>query len=107
MVLLFRILHSNGFTEEEVNEKRAIVYNNTVSAMCTILRAMDGVLHLPLENGQKEAEKAIVMKVQENGEEGEALTEEVSKAIQSLWADPGVKKAFEMRSEYQLPDSAK
>ncbi|EFP11259.1 hypothetical protein GCK72_017724 [Caenorhabditis remanei] len=102
-----QILHSNGFTEEEVNEKRAIVYNNTVSAMCTILRAMDGVLHLPLENGQKEAEKAIVMKVQENGEEGEALTEEVSKAIQSLWADPGVKKAFEMRSEYQLPDSAK
>ncbi|CAI2355442.1 unnamed protein product [Caenorhabditis sp. 36 PRJEB53466] len=102
-----QILHSNGFTEEEVNEKRAIVYNNTVSAMCTILKAMDGILHLPLENGQKESEKAIVLRVQEAGEESEALTDEVSKAIQSLWSDPGVKKAFEMRSEYQLPDSAK
>ncbi|CAD6198032.1 unnamed protein product [Caenorhabditis auriculariae] len=102
-----QILHSNGFSEEEINEKRAIVFNNTVSSMCTILKAMDGVLHLPLEDLQKESDKAIVMRVQEAGEESEPLTEEVSRAVQSLWSDPGVKKAFEMRSEYQLPDSAK
>ncbi|VDM63405.1 unnamed protein product [Angiostrongylus costaricensis] len=52
-------------------------------------------------------EKAIVLRVQEMGEESEPLTEEVSRAIQSLWSDPGVKKAYEMRSEYQLTDSAK
>ncbi|CAJ0589867.1 unnamed protein product [Cylicocyclus nassatus] len=102
-----QILHSNGFTEEEINEKKAIVYNNVVTSMCTILKAMDNVLHIPLEDGEKEKEKAIVLRVQEMGEENEALTDEVSKAIQSLWSDPGVKKAFEMRSEYQLTDSAK
>ncbi|KAJ1347963.1 Guanine nucleotide-binding protein alpha-17 subunit [Parelaphostrongylus tenuis] len=102
---------------------------------------MDNVLHIPLEDTNKEAlygsytvlencvafqinqqygvgfhrttdkpgkkEKAIVLRVQEMGEESEPLTEEVSKAIQSLWSDPGVKKAYEMRSEYQLTDSAK
>uniref|UniRef100_A0A7I4YV97 Guanine nucleotide-binding protein subunit alpha n=1 Tax=Haemonchus contortus TaxID=6289 RepID=A0A7I4YV97_HAECO len=106
-LFICRILHSNGFTEEEINEKKAIVYNNVVSSMCTILKAMDNVLHIPLEDGEKEKEKAIVLRVQENGEESEPLTDEVSKAIQSLWSDPGVKKAFEMRSEYQLTDSAK
>ncbi|PAV61455.1 hypothetical protein WR25_11308 isoform B [Diploscapter pachys] len=102
-----QILHSNGFTEEEVNEKRAIVYNNTVSSMCTILKAMDNVLHLPLEDSDKQRDKAIVLKVQDMGEESEPLTDEVSKAVQSLWSDPSVKKAYEMRSEYQLTDSAK
>ncbi|VDO70057.1 unnamed protein product [Heligmosomoides polygyrus] len=86
-----QILHSNGFTEEEINEKKAIVYSNVVSSICTILKK----------------EKAIVLRVQEMGEETEPLSEEVSKAIQSLWSDPGVKKAYEMRSEYQLTDSAK
>ncbi|KAK6016022.1 hypothetical protein OSTOST_18499 [Ostertagia ostertagi] len=49
-----RILHSNGFTEEEINEKKSIVYNNVVTSMCTILKAMDNVLHIPLEDGEKE-----------------------------------------------------
>uniref|UniRef100_A0A158P897 Uncharacterized protein n=1 Tax=Angiostrongylus cantonensis TaxID=6313 RepID=A0A158P897_ANGCA len=40
----FIILHSNGFTEEEINEKKAIVYSN----------AMDNVLHIPLEDSSKE-----------------------------------------------------
>ncbi|CAI5450602.1 unnamed protein product [Caenorhabditis angaria] len=101
-----QILHSNGFSEEEVNEKRAIVFNNTVSSMCTILKAMDGTLHLPIEDSQLK-DKALVLAVQERGEESEPLTDEVSRAIQNLWADPAIKKAFEMRSEYQLPDSAK
>lgn len=41
------------------------------------------------------------------GEETEPLTEEVTKAVYELWQDPGVKKAYEMRSEFQLTDSAK
>ncbi|KIH64844.1 hypothetical protein ANCDUO_04842 [Ancylostoma duodenale] len=50
-----QILHSNGFTEEEINEKKAIVYNNLVTSMCTILKAMDNVLHIPLEDSEKES----------------------------------------------------
>lgn len=37
-VFTSRILHSNGFTEEEINEKKAIVYSNVVSSICTILK---------------------------------------------------------------------
>ena len=50
----FRILHSNGFTEDEINEKKAIIYNNTTASMCTILRAMDNVLHIRLNDSSLE-----------------------------------------------------
>lgn len=43
----------------------------------------------------------------ENGEENQPFTDEVAKSIVSLWEDKGVRKAYDMRSEYQLNDSAK
>lgn len=104
---MFRILHSSGFTEEEINEKKAIIYGNTVVSMCTILQAMDSVLYIPLQNPDNEKLKQAVYRVQELGEEQQPLTEDVAKAIETLWEDPAVKKAYEMRSEFQLTDSAK
>ncbi|VDK51607.1 unnamed protein product, partial [Anisakis simplex] len=50
----FRILHSNGFTEDEINERKAVVYNNTVTSIVAILRAMDNVLNIPLDDPEKE-----------------------------------------------------
>jgi G-protein alpha subunit len=35
-----QILHANGFTEEEIAERRAVVYSNTVTSMAAILKAM-------------------------------------------------------------------
>ncbi|TKR69251.1 hypothetical protein L596_021433 [Steinernema carpocapsae] len=102
-----QILHKNGFTEEEVNEKKAVVYNNIVTSMASILKAMDNVLHIPLEDPDKETMKACVFKCIENGEESNALTDELANAVTALWHDKGVRKAYEMRSEYQLNDSAK
>lgn len=43
----------------------------------------------------------------ENGEENLPFTDEIANAVISLWLDKGVKKAYDMRSEYQLNDSAK
>lgn len=50
----FRILHSNGFTEEEIAERKSVVYSNTVTSMAAILKAMDNVLHVPLDDPEKE-----------------------------------------------------
>lgn len=58
-MLIYRILHSNGFTEDEINERKAVVYNNTVTSMCAILKAMDNVLHIPLEDPEKEVYKYL------------------------------------------------
>ncbi|CAD5223452.1 unnamed protein product [Bursaphelenchus okinawaensis] len=102
-----QILHSNGFTEEEIAERKAVVYSNTVTSMAAILRAMDNVLHIPLEDSARESDKQIVYQVVEAGQEQAAFSDEAAKALISLWNDKGVRKAYDMRSEYQLNDSAK
>lgn len=65
------------------------------------------MLHIPLEDSSRESDKQTIYRVVEAGEEQQPFTDDVAKALQSLWADKGVKKAYDMRSEYQLNDSAK
>uniref|UniRef100_A0A914CB70 Uncharacterized protein n=1 Tax=Acrobeloides nanus TaxID=290746 RepID=A0A914CB70_9BILA len=102
-----QILHSNGFTEEEINEKKSVIYSNTVTSLAKILQAMDNVLHIPLDDQQKEADKQVILRVVEVGDENQPFTNEVANALQNLWSDKAVRKAYDMRSEYQLTDSAK
>jgi len=102
-----QILHSNGFSEEEIAERKAVVYSNTVTSMAAILRAMDNILHVPLEDPDREREKALIFKVVDQSEENQAFTDEVANALTNLWADKNVRKAYDMRAEYQLNDSAK
>lgn len=54
-----------------------------------------------------QTDKALIYRVIEAGDESLPFTDELAKAIVSLWNDKGVKKAYDMRSEYQLNDSAK
>lgn len=56
---------------------------------------------------QFQASKEIIYRVVENGEENQPFTDEIANAVINLWSDKGVKKAYDMRSEYQLNDSAK
>lgn len=46
-------MHTHGFTEEEMLQQKAVIYNNTVQAMASLLRGMK-TLNIPLENPQRE-----------------------------------------------------
>ncbi|KAK6050671.1 g-protein alpha subunit, partial [Cooperia oncophora] len=35
-----RILHNNGFTDDEILQQKRVVYNNTVTAMHQLIKAM-------------------------------------------------------------------
>ena len=35
-----KILHSNGFTDEELYNQKAAIYSNTVQSMITLIKAM-------------------------------------------------------------------
>ncbi len=54
-----------------------------------------------------QAHREVVYRVVDAGDESEPFTDELYRAIKSLWEDKGVRKAYDMRSEYQLNDSAK
>ncbi|KIH53437.1 hypothetical protein ANCDUO_16438, partial [Ancylostoma duodenale] len=57
-----RILHDHGFSQEEADQQKGVVYNNTVQAMAMILRAMNS-LKISLEDPAKEAMQHMVSKL--------------------------------------------
>ncbi|CAD6193364.1 unnamed protein product [Caenorhabditis auriculariae] len=101
-----RILHDHGFSTEEADQQRSVVYNNTIQAMATILRAMNN-LSIPFHNPARDNEARIVLDVVKAGRESEAFSPDLTKALKLLWEDPGVNHdAIGRGNEYQLPESA-
>ena len=44
--LCLRIIHDNGFTEEDYRRYRPVIFSNTIMSLIAILRAMEK-LHIP------------------------------------------------------------
>ena len=40
-LLFFRIIHDNGFTEDDLLRFKPVIYSNTIVSMVTMLRAME------------------------------------------------------------------
>ncbi|VDK42738.1 unnamed protein product [Anisakis simplex] len=99
-----RILHKDGFSQQDLEMIRPVVYSNCIHSMLAILRAM---FHLQIEYGDQERvrdSQLVFATVHANKEE---LTEELSAAMQRLWMDSGVRECYRRSNEYQIDDSAK
>ncbi|KAM3717017.1 Guanine nucleotide-binding protein alpha-3 subunit [Dirofilaria immitis] len=100
-----RLLHTNGFTDEEINQQKKVIYNNIVQGMASILKGMKK-LNIPFENSERDADARIVMDVLKSGNESEPLTPALTAALKNLWNDKGVcKDAYERGNEFQMPES--
>ncbi|KAI6228847.1 Guanine nucleotide-binding proteinalpha-3 subunit [Aphelenchoides fujianensis] len=101
-----RILHDHGFSDEEMQKQKAVVYNNTVQAMAQILRGMQQ-LNITFEKPSLESEQRLVLDVVKRGEESEPFSAELTAALRALWADVSVSKVAVSRgNEFQLTESA-
>ncbi|KAH7680277.1 G protein alpha subunit 3, partial [Aphelenchoides avenae] len=101
-----RILHDHGFSEEEMQKQKAVVYNNTVQAMAIILRGMSQ-LNIPFDNPSLESDARTILDVVKRGEESEPIPQDVARALIKLWQDKSVHAtAYNRGNEYQLPESA-
>ncbi|EYC01588.1 hypothetical protein Y032_0106g3771 [Ancylostoma ceylanicum] len=101
-----RILHDHGFSQEEADQQKGVVYNNTVQAMAMILRAMNS-LKISLEDPSKEADARVVLDTIKAGQESEPFTPELTQALKNLWADPAISvTAISRGNEFQLTESA-
>uniref|UniRef100_A0A915AXA7 Guanine nucleotide-binding protein alpha-7 subunit n=2 Tax=Parascaris univalens TaxID=6257 RepID=A0A915AXA7_PARUN len=99
-----RILHKDGFSQQDLEMIRPVVYSNCIHSMLAILRAM---FHLQIEYGDPDRvrdSQLVFATVHANKEE---LTEELSAAMQRLWMDGGVRECYRRSNEYQIDDSAK
>ncbi|XGW01595.1 hypothetical protein V3C99_014038 [Haemonchus contortus] len=101
-----KIIHDNGFSADEAEQKISVVSANTVQSIGALIDGMK-LLNIPFASQQSQDYAMFVKKVLEKKEEFQPMSEEMYKAIKTLWNDKGVEAAYERRDEFYLHDSAK
>ena len=100
-----KLIHEGGYSRDERESFKEIIYSNTVQSMRVILEAMES-LELPLDDQRAEYHVQTIF-MQPGQIEGDSLPPEVGQAIAALWRDVGVQECFKRSREYQLNDSAR
>ncbi|CAB0007670.1 unnamed protein product [Nesidiocoris tenuis] len=104
IVKQMKIIHETGYSKEECEQYRPVVYSNIIQSLMAIIRAM-GQLRIDFADHQKADYARQFFTLASAAEEGE-LTPELTQLMKSLWADPGLQLCFARSREYQLNDSA-
>ena len=100
-----KLIHEGGYSRDEREQFKEIIFSNTVQSMRVILEAMES-LELSLEDPRMEYHVQTIF-MQPTQIEGDVLPPEVGNAIGALWKDRGVQGCFRRSREYQLNDSAR
>nr|CAD7604615.1 unnamed protein product [Timema genevievae] len=120
IVKQMKIIHETGYSKEECEQYRPVVYSNTIQSLMAIIRAM-GQLRIDFSDPGRASHLTIKAMAQFGlflqdharqfftlacaAEEGE-LTTELVILMKRLWQDAGVQLCFTRSREYQLNDSA-
>uniref|UniRef100_A0A1I7Z696 G-protein alpha subunit n=1 Tax=Steinernema glaseri TaxID=37863 RepID=A0A1I7Z696_9BILA len=99
-----QILHKNGFSHNDLMDKRGIIYSHLITAMAALIKFADqrGKL-LSSNDRQQEAKK--IFAVLENRKDTEPITPDVYEALKNLWADDIIRESYKMRNFINVPDS--
>jgi guanine nucleotide-binding protein G(o) subunit alpha len=100
-----RIIHQHGYTKEEFEQYRPVVYSNTIQSLGAIIRAMN-MLNIQFASAEREADAHRVLEVIQRMKDTEPFNSELLSSMERLWADTGVQQCFLRSNEYQLNDSA-
>lgn len=107
IVKQMQIIHKDGFSDEDKNQGKPIIFENVLSSMKVILAAMDTLKEkISLQDPAHQASADFINSKEEYDMEPEDYNEEFFNHIKALWSDAGVKACYERSNEYQLNDSA-
>lgn len=97
-----KILHKNGFQDEEKKTYISIIHNNVVSSMRNLIMACE---QLGINIEPKEAAQRVLTQSEEyfSG----PLEGQIAQDIVTLWKSDGIQNAFSQSSKFQLIDTAK
>ncbi|KAI8384505.1 guanine nucleotide-binding protein subunit alpha [Radiomyces spectabilis] len=99
-----KLIHDGGYSRDEREAFKEIIFSNTIQSMRVILEAMEK-MDVPLQSENRHHAAVIFdLPVQI---ERDSLPPEVTQAVATLWKDPGLQSVYERSREYQLNDSAK
>ncbi|XP_062842747.1 guanine nucleotide-binding protein G(i) subunit alpha-2a isoform X2 [Trichomycterus rosablanca] len=105
IVKQMKIIHEDGYSEEECRQYRAVVYSNVIQSIMAIIKAMSN-LKINYEESSRADDARQLFAMAAEAEEKGIFPEELSGAVARLWADGGVQNCCTRSREYQLNDSA-
>ena len=101
-----KIIHMDGYSKEDFEQYREVVYSNTIQSLATIIRAME-TLNIPFGDSMRERDAGMVLDKISRMADTEPFEADLLEAMKRLWNDAGVQNCFNRSNEYQLNDSAK
>lgn len=104
IVKQMKIIHETGYSPEECEQYRPVVYSNTIQSLMAIIRAM-GQLKIDFADPSRTDDARHFFTLASAADEGE-MTPELAHIMKRLWNESGVQHCFRRSREYQLNDSA-
>ncbi|KAH0545149.1 hypothetical protein FGG08_000761 [Glutinoglossum americanum] len=98
-----RLLYASGFSKNEREDYRCIIFSNILNAFKILVEAMEQ-LEIPLENRENEKYLPLIA-LDRDLDHGERFPIEYLKPLKSMWADAGLKRAVEKGNEFALHDN--
>ncbi|CAG06968.1 unnamed protein product [Tetraodon nigroviridis] len=105
IVKQMKIIHEDGYSEDECKQYRAVVYSNTIQSMMAIVKAMAS-LKIDYSSPSRVDDAQQLFALSAAAEEQGILPEDLANVIRRLWGDSGIQSCFTRSREYQLNDSA-
>ncbi|KAH8632307.1 hypothetical protein IG631_13990 [Alternaria alternata] len=100
-----KIIHQNGYTQDELAMYRLTIYKNVIDCAKALIGAMRQFDVTPEKPGNAElCDYLLEYTVDPDPEK--PLDVRVGQAITSMWSDPCVGRVLEHSSEFYLMDSA-
>ena len=100
-----KIIHGDGYSEEELKSYKSTVHSNLLASMVAVIRAMEK-LDIKLKNPSNQTHASAVLKFPIPLETGAVIPPEIGEAVKSLWKDDGFQECFKRGYDFQLSDSA-
>jgi len=97
-----KVIHGEGFTDEERMAYRGIIFSNIIYNMKTLVRQSDHPKWGKPTSERVRESKEFVQGLRQYEEFDEKIAEHIS----TLWKDKGIRATYEKRACYQLSDNA-
>ncbi|TDH02964.1 hypothetical protein EPR50_G00157900 [Perca flavescens] len=105
LIKQIKIIHSHGFSKQELISFKHAVLDNLLTSMKFVLQGM-GMLRINLANKKNKMHAHSILSCSQCLGEDQELLPFVAHAICALWADQGVQAAAARGYEFELNDSA-
>ncbi|ORX84853.1 guanine nucleotide-binding protein alpha-2 subunit [Basidiobolus meristosporus CBS 931.73] len=99
-----RLIHNYGFTSQEREVYRTVIFRNAAQAIRDLLLGME-VLHIPLSNQENARYIPLFEEIPEL-DSGDLYPQEYLDGMRAIWQDAGAQSCYQKANLYQLDDNA-